>query len=46
VIRWTTEASDDFEAIRTYIEADNTVAAQWQSDLILRAINQLESFPK
>lgn len=46
MIRWTTEAAEDFQSIRIYIEADNSAAADFQSGLIVQAVEQLESFPK
>jgi toxin ParE1/3/4 len=46
MIRWTQEASVDFEAIRGYIEANNPSAAIRQSDLIAEAIEQIDSFPR
>jgi plasmid stabilization system protein ParE len=46
VIRWTLEASEDIELIRDYISADSPRAASQQCDLILKAVDQIDLFPK
>ena len=45
MIRWTTEASSDLETIREFIAADNPSAAARQCDLILEAVDQIDTFP-
>ena len=44
MIRWTPEATADFEGIRNYIQADNPAAAARQCEEILSSIQQLKPF--
>jgi addiction module RelE/StbE family toxin len=46
VIRWTTEAAEDFRNIRDYIAADSSAAALRQCVLISKSIEQLDRFPR
>jgi toxin ParE1/3/4 len=44
-IRWTTEASDQFEAAVKYIQQDNAGAARNVAQAIIDSIEQLATFP-
>ena len=45
LIRWTTEASDQFEAAVQYIQRDNPEAARKAAQTIIDRIEQLAAFP-
>ena len=45
LIRWTTEASDHFEAAIKYIEQDNPEVARKAAQMIIDRIEQLARFP-
>jgi toxin ParE1/3/4 len=46
MIRWTLEASEDIEFIRDYISTDSPRAAAQQCDLILKAVDRIDRFPR
>lgn len=45
LIRWTTEASDQFEAAVKYIQQDNPEAARKAAQKAINRIEQLAMFP-
>jgi toxin ParE1/3/4 len=45
LIRWTTEASDQFEAVIKHIQQDNPTAARNVAQAIIDRIEQLATFP-
>jgi toxin ParE1/3/4 len=45
LIRWTTEAADQFEAAVKYIQQDNPEAARKLAQTIIGRIEQLATFP-
>ena len=45
LIRWTTEAADQFEAAVKYIQQDNPEAARKLAQAVIDRIEQLATFP-
>lgn len=46
LIRWTTEAADQFEAAVRYIQQDNPGAARKLVETVIGLVDQLATFPR